>query len=105
MNAAARFATLALGLHFGEGGNHVCEDTASFEATLEKVIADIARCAPGANAATKRLLLASRFTPLPTLLDQAAEAFATAMRCPEGKEGVAAFLEKRKAAWVPPRNE
>jgi isohexenylglutaconyl-CoA hydratase len=85
--------------------HQVCEDAAAFEATLERVIADIRRCAPGANAATKRLLLASRTTPLPALLDDASEAFAAAMRSPEGKEGVAAFLEKRKAAWVPPRDE
>lgn len=80
--------------------HYVCADEAEFEATLAKVLADINRCAPGANAATKRLLLASRTTPLAALLDEAADAFAAALRGPEGREGVKAFLEKRPAAWV-----
>jgi isohexenylglutaconyl-CoA hydratase len=80
--------------------HHVCEDKEGFEMTLAKVLADIARCAPGANAATKRLLLASRTTPLEPLLDDAADAFARALRSAEGKEGVTAFLEKRPAAWT-----
>jgi isohexenylglutaconyl-CoA hydratase len=80
--------------------HHVCEDKAAFEATLAKVLADINRCGPAANAATKRLLLASRVTPLDRLLDAAADAFAAALRGAEGKEGVTAFLEKRPAAWV-----
>jgi len=80
--------------------HYVCADEAEFEATLTKLLADINRCAPGANAATKRLLLASRTTPLDALLDEAADAFAAALRGPEGREGVKAFLEKRPAAWV-----
>jgi len=80
--------------------HHVCEDAAALEATLAKVLADIARCAPGANAATKRLLLASRTTSLEPLLDQAADAFAAALRGDEGREGVTAFLEKRKPGWA-----
>ncbi|HYM03998.1 MAG TPA: enoyl-CoA hydratase-related protein [Stellaceae bacterium] len=80
--------------------HYVCEDPAALEITLAKVLKEIGRCAPGANAATKRLLLASRTTALDDLLDQASEAFATALRGPEGREGVAAFLEKRSASWV-----
>ena len=72
----------------------------AFEATLAKILADINRCAPGANAATKRLLLASRTRPLEPLLDDAADAFARALRSAEGREGVTAFLEKRPAGWV-----
>lgn len=80
--------------------HYVCEDRPAFEARLEDILADILRCAPGANAATKRLLLASRTTPLPELLDQASEAFAAALRGAEGQEGVTAFLEKRKTSWA-----
>ncbi len=80
--------------------HHVCDDAAALEATLAKVLAEIGRCAPGANAATKRLLLASRTMPLEPLLDQAADAFAAALRGDEGREGVTAFLEKRKPAWA-----
>ncbi len=80
--------------------HYVCADEAELEATLAKVLADINRCAPGANAATKRLLLASRSTPLDALLDEAADLFAAALRGAEGREGVAAFLAKRPASWV-----
>lgn len=80
--------------------HHLCEDAAALEATLARVLGAIGRCAPGANAATKRLLLASRTTALDTLLDQAADAFAAALRGAEGREGVTAFIEKRPASWV-----
>src|SRR5215469_737727 len=80
--------------------HHVCDDAAALEATLAKVLGEIGRCAPGANAATKRLLLASGTMPLEALLDQAADAFAAALRGAEGREGVTAFLEKRKPAWA-----
>jgi isohexenylglutaconyl-CoA hydratase len=80
--------------------HHVCEDVAALEATLAKVLTEIGCCAPGANAATKRLLLASRTVPLDPLLDQAADAFAAALRGAEGQEGVTAFLEKRKPGWT-----
>lgn len=78
----------------------VCEDGRAFDDRLEELLVEIGRCAPGANAATKRLLLASRTLALPELLDQSAAAFAAALRGAEGREGVAAFLEKRKSAWA-----
>ncbi len=80
--------------------HYLCEDRAALEVMLAKVLKEIDRCAPGANAATKRLLLASRTTPVEALLDQAADAFAAALRGAEGKEGVTAFIEKRKPNWV-----
>jgi isohexenylglutaconyl-CoA hydratase len=77
-----------------------CADSAALEAALARVLAGIARCAPGANAATKRLILASRAMPRNELLDQSADAFAACLRSPEGHEGVTAFLEKRKPKWA-----
>jgi len=70
------------------------------EATLEKVLNGIGRCAPGANAATKKIILDMRNVPLEQVLDGAADAFAECLRGPEGKEGVGAFLGKRAAEWV-----
>jgi len=75
-------------------------DTAALEAGLSEVLAGIARCAPGGNAVTKRLILASRSLPREELLDQSADAFAACLRGDEGREGVTAFREKRKAKWV-----
>jgi isohexenylglutaconyl-CoA hydratase len=76
------------------------DDAAALAADLAKTLGDIARCAPNANAAIKRLLLASRTTPREDILDQSADAFAACLRGPEGQEGVTAFLEKRKPRWA-----
>jgi isohexenylglutaconyl-CoA hydratase len=80
--------------------DQACSDAAALEAALAQVLADIARCAPGANAAIKHLLLASRTLPRDQLLDESADAFAACLRGPEGQEGVTAFLEKRKPNWA-----
>jgi isohexenylglutaconyl-CoA hydratase len=78
----------------------VCDDAPALEATLKEILVDIGRCAPGANAATKRLLLASLTTPREKLLDRAAKDFAVCLRGEEGCEGVSAFLEKRSTRWA-----
>ena len=70
------------------------------DATLKTVLNDIGRCAPGANAATKQVLLDSLVGRLPQVLDAAAEAFAAQLRGSEGQDGVKAFLEKKPAPWV-----
>jgi isohexenylglutaconyl-CoA hydratase len=77
-----------------------CATEQELEATMTKLLNDIGRCAPGANAVTKRLLLATVGRRPEELLDAAAEAFAACLRGPEGREGVAAFNEKRPASWV-----
>ena len=77
----------------------VCEDATALEAKLLAVLQGIARCAPGANAATKALLQRCADVDLGPILDDAARSFARQMRS-EGAEGVAAFRDKRDAAWV-----
>jgi len=72
---------------------------------LNAVLADIARCAPNANAATKRLLLSAArsvpdgFAP-DSFADAAADAFTAAIRGPEGREGLAAFAARRAPQWA-----
>ena len=57
------------------------------------------RCAPQAVAETKRLVRASLGErPLGPVLDQAAEMFAAAL-AGEAREGIRAFVEKRRPAW------
>jgi isohexenylglutaconyl-CoA hydratase len=73
-------------------------DAAALEARLLAVLQGIARCAPGANAATKALLQECAADP-GFDLDRAAQVFARSMR-DEGVEGMAAFRDKRDAAWV-----
>jgi isohexenylglutaconyl-CoA hydratase len=78
-------------------------DAQAMAERLREVLAQVLRCAPGANAATKALLLAVGEQPLGLLLDQAAEAFGAAVGGPEGREGTLSFLQKRDPAWVPER--
>jgi isohexenylglutaconyl-CoA hydratase len=78
----------------------LCPDEGALSATLASVLDAVGRCAIGAGAATKEVLLATQEKTLPEVLDRAADLFARQMRGPEGKEGVAAFLEKRPASWV-----
>lgn len=77
----------------------VADDATALDARLLAVLQGIACCAPGANAATKALLQECAEVELGPLLDHAAQAFARQMRS-EGAEGVAAFRDKRDAAWV-----
>ncbi len=57
---------------------------------------------PAALAATKRLLADVVEAPIDdVLLAATAKCIADARTSPEGREGIAAFLEKRSPAWVP----
>jgi isohexenylglutaconyl-CoA hydratase len=80
---------------------HYCEtDETALEQRLSEVLGQIRQCAPGANAMTKALLLASEREALAPLLDRAAERFATAVTGAEGVEGTLAFVQKRKPKWA-----
>ena len=84
-----------LGLvHFVERDAHAMAER------LSDVLEQVLRCAPGANATTKALLLATADVPLGALLDQAAEAFSTAIVGTEGVEGTLAFVQKREPVWA-----
>lgn len=76
--------------------SHSSED---MQAQLDKVIKHIKRCAPNANAATKALMLKVGHIDLESLLDEAADTFSQSLINKEGKEGVQAFLQKRKPNW------
>jgi isohexenylglutaconyl-CoA hydratase len=80
--------------------HYLAADDTALEKTLAGVLDAVGRCAIGALAATKEVLLATQEQPLADVLDRASELFAQQMRGTEGREGVAAFLEKRAAAWV-----
>jgi isohexenylglutaconyl-CoA hydratase len=79
-----------------------CETEAQLRDQLEALLISIERCAAGANAETKRLFRACRGETPDAYIATAAKSFAGALRGPEGKEGVAAFLEKRAASWARP---
>jgi isohexenylglutaconyl-CoA hydratase len=71
------------------------------DAAVARVVGDILNCAPGALAATKALIARARWERPASLVREAAEAFSRAALGPEGIEGTTAFLQKRKARWVP----
>jgi methylglutaconyl-CoA hydratase len=73
---------------------------------IDAAVADICRellaGGPAAHAATKQLIRDVAGAPLaPELRADTARRIATARATDEGKEGVRAFLEKRRPAWQP----
>jgi isohexenylglutaconyl-CoA hydratase len=80
--------------------DELCEDSDRLQASLENTLKLIGNCAPGANATTKQLFARAQRMPITELLDQASQYFADSLRS-EGREGAAAFLEKRRPSWVP----
>ncbi|HYX37637.1 MAG TPA: enoyl-CoA hydratase/isomerase family protein [Oligoflexus sp.] len=75
-------------------------DEADLKLQLESVLQQIRKCAPGANAVTKKLLLQLAQPDLSGILDQAAESFAQALLGAEGIAGRQAFLEKKSVDWM-----
>jgi methylglutaconyl-CoA hydratase len=59
-------------------------------------------CSPAAQREAKELIRAVAGRPVSSeVIQDTAERIARVRASPEGREGVTAFLEKRKAAWVP----
>lgn len=74
---------------------HEAVPTAELDATVELRVAELLKCAPAAVAAAKRIALGSLMS-----MEAGAGLLAELRASDEGKEGVAAFLEKRPAAYV-----
>ncbi len=81
-------------------GHFIADGADELERLGEDALAQIAKCAPSANASTKSIVFESTRRPRGETLDFAANEFARCLLSEEGREGVAAFLEKRKARWV-----
>lgn len=79
---------------------HEVTSTEGIAASLDKTLADILACAPGALAATKALMRNARFTAAADLVTEAATIFSQAAQGPEGQEGMTAFIQKRKPTWA-----
>ena len=77
-----------------------CEGETERDQKLELLLGAIERCAPRANAETKRLFSACRALSPEAYIEAAAKSFAEALRGPEGREGLAAFAEKRPPSWA-----
>jgi methylglutaconyl-CoA hydratase len=67
------------------------------------VVDSMLACGPVAQREAKELIRAVAGKPVTSeLIQETAERIAKLRASPEGREGVAAFLEKRRASWVPP---
>jgi len=67
--------------------------------TVERHVAQFLKAAPGAVAATKRLLSQVAGQSPAEVIDQTVDAIATQRVSAEGQEGMRAFLQKRPASW------
>lgn len=74
---------------------------AQMEATLDGVVKSLLACGPAAQKEAKALIRLVAGRPVDdAVMEETAGIIARVRATPEGKEGVAAFLEKRKAKWV-----
>ena len=80
----------------------VAEDPAGLDAIEADIRKSVRRCAPGANAVTKEIVLKATRLPRNEMVAFAGERFADCMLGDEAREGIAAFLEKRKPFWAEP---
>ncbi|MCL1962279.1 MAG: enoyl-CoA hydratase-related protein [Desulfovibrionaceae bacterium] len=78
--------------------DELAADSRALDELLARWLTRISACAPHANRALKPLLQRCGHEDEGALLDDAARQFAACMR-DEGAEGIAAFREKRAAAW------
>ncbi|MEO1596048.1 MAG: enoyl-CoA hydratase-related protein [Pseudomonadota bacterium] len=76
-------------------------DTAALDVAETKLRAEVLACAPGANAATKRLLHTLAPIDAEAYVSHAATVFRQCLQSDEGREGMAAFVAKRKPGWQP----
>lgn len=75
-------------------------DEQGLQELLGETIAQIRRCAPGAIAVTKEIMLRVGRMDMDEILDWGARKFSEAVTGPEGTEGTMAFIEKRLPSWA-----
>ena len=75
-------------------------DDAELAARTEAIVARFAAGPTSSYGAVKRLLAASERTPYAEQLDAEAESIARSAAAPNGREGIAAFVEKRPPRFV-----
>ncbi len=78
----------------------VAEGVEAAEAVEMQIRKAVLKCAPGAVADTKALILALPRLDRAQTVQTAAENFAGRMLSDEAREGVASFVEKRKPKWA-----
>ena len=79
---------------------HEVAPRAALDAAVDKIVATLLEAAPGAQARAKRLIAEVESRPLSdTTMALTAQVIADARASAEGREGLAAFFDKRKPSW------
>ena len=98
LTAETLSATQAMAL----GLVHEVAQPEGLDGVIERLVHQLLSASPAALAATKRLLADVVEAPMDdVLLAATAKCIADARVAPEGREGIAAFLDKRLPSWVP----
>lgn len=84
---------------------HAAVEEARLDETVAGIVGELAKGGPRALIAAKDLIAAVSNRPIDRrLVEDTAERIARIRVTPEGKEGIAAFLEKRPPAWIKPQD-
>jgi methylglutaconyl-CoA hydratase len=71
------------------------------DAAVERIVGDLLKGGPRASAAAKRLVHDLAGRPIDQeLIDETARRIAALRATPEAREGLSAFLEKRRPGWI-----
>jgi methylglutaconyl-CoA hydratase len=80
---------------------HHVAPAASLDAALESILSELIACGPASQNEAKDLIRAVSHRPIDErIMDDTAGRIARLRASDEGKEGISAFLEKRKPNWV-----
>jgi len=83
----------------------VCDDEAAMHARCNELLQQLADNGPQAMSAAKDLVFAVSHKPISAdVIEDTAQRIADIRVGEEGQEGLSAFLNKRKASWVPGDN-
>ena len=86
--------------------HELTRDDEELDQRLGEIVDALLQCGPVAQREAKELIRAVAHRPVTSeVIQDTAERIARVRASPEGREGVTAFLEKRKAAWIPPEPE
>jgi methylglutaconyl-CoA hydratase len=84
----------------------IAPDDAEMDERIGQIVESLLDCGPVAQREAKDLIRAVAGRPVTSeVIQDTAERIARLRASPEGREGISAFLEKRRAAWVPPPPE
>jgi len=86
--------------------HELVQDHAELDERIGEIVDAMLACGPVAQREAKDIIRAVANRPITSeLIQDTAERIARIRSSPEGREGVASFLEKRRAAWLPPEPE